>query len=224
LNRGCHLCSAGRPSRWALAHILVVSSFFFFFLAWSQRSEIGCLPYFHTRCGLSANLRCRSETRRTRLTEYAARKKSPSAHHRTTLSGYIFATKAHIDNRKKNLLSSNVSSRCPHNMVNFGLLAAEIGPVVWGTPADFKGFRVLAALLHGSQVVGVSQTLRHWAPPMFGRATNATITFVIGPHASSCMMCCMIYANEDVSWLHLVSDSVIWKHIYKHKHCTHYLH
>jgi len=23
LNRGCHLYSAGRPSRWALAHILV---------------------------------------------------------------------------------------------------------------------------------------------------------------------------------------------------------
>ena len=23
LNKGCHLCSAGRPSRWALAHILV---------------------------------------------------------------------------------------------------------------------------------------------------------------------------------------------------------
>ena len=28
-------------------------------------------------------------------------KKSPSAHHRTTLSGYIFTTKAHIDNQKK---------------------------------------------------------------------------------------------------------------------------
>jgi len=28
-------------------------------------------------------------------------KKSSSAHHRTTLSGYIFATKACIDNRKK---------------------------------------------------------------------------------------------------------------------------
>jgi len=27
--------------------------------------------------------------------------KSPSGHHRTTLSGYIVATKAHIDNRKK---------------------------------------------------------------------------------------------------------------------------
>ena len=34
-------------------------------------------------------------------------------------------------------------------MVNFGPLAAEIDPVVWGTPANFNGFRVLAALLHG---------------------------------------------------------------------------
>jgi len=33
-------------------------------------------------------------------------------------------------------------------MVNFDPLAAEIGPVVWGTPANFNGFRVLAALLH----------------------------------------------------------------------------
>jgi len=45
-------------------------------------------------------------------------------------------------------------------MVNFGPLAAEIGPVLWGTPVNFNGFRVLAALLHGSQVVGVGQTLR----------------------------------------------------------------
>jgi len=45
-------------------------------------------------------------------------------------------------------------------MVNFGLLAAEIDPVVRGTPANFNGFGVLAALLHGSQVVSVSQTLR----------------------------------------------------------------
>ena len=35
---------------------------------------------------------------------------SPSGHHRTTLSGYIFATKARIDNPKK-LLNSNIS---PH--------------------------------------------------------------------------------------------------------------
>jgi len=46
-------------------------------------------------------------------------------------------------------------------MVNFGPLAAEIDPVVWGTPANFSGFHVLAVLLHGTVVVGVSQTLRH---------------------------------------------------------------
>jgi len=45
-------------------------------------------------------------------------------------------------------------------MVNFDPQAAEIGLPVWGTPANFNGFRVLAALLHGSQAVGVSQTLR----------------------------------------------------------------
>jgi len=45
-------------------------------------------------------------------------------------------------------------------MVNFGPLAAETGAVLWGTPANFNGFRVLARLLHGTVVVGVSQTLR----------------------------------------------------------------
>jgi len=81
-----------------------------------------------------------------------------SGHYRTTLSGCIFTIKAHIDNRKKNLLSSNISSTCPHNMVNLGLLAAEIVSLVWCTPGNFNGFRVLAALLHGTLVVGVSQT------------------------------------------------------------------
>ena len=46
-------------------------------------------------------------------------------------------------------------------MVNFGLLAAEIGSLVWGTSANFNGFRVLAALLNGTLVVGVGQTLQH---------------------------------------------------------------
>ena len=42
-------------------------------------------------------------------------------------------------------------------MVNFGALAAEIISIVWGTPGNFNGFRVLAALiLHGTLVVGVS--------------------------------------------------------------------
>ena len=47
-------------------------------------------------------------------------------------------------------------------MVNFGPLAAEIVSLVWGTPANFNGFRILAVLLHVTLVVGVSQTLRRW--------------------------------------------------------------
>jgi len=68
-------------------------------------------------------------------------------------------------------------------MMNFGLLAAEIVSLVWGTPANFNGFRVLPALLHGTPAVGVSQTLRCWTEgaTYIGRAA---ITLGIGPHSS----------------------------------------
>jgi len=73
-------------------------------------------------------------------------KKSPSAHHRTNLSGYVFATKARIDNRKK-IDKQQYLPRCLNNMVNFGPLTAEIGWRVGSTPANFNGFRVLPSLL-----------------------------------------------------------------------------
>ena len=77
--------------------------------------------------------RCKYRTQKSR-------QKSPSRHHRTTLSGHIFTTKACIDNPKKNLLSSNNSSTCPDNMVNFGPLTAEIGSGVWDTLQISTGF------------------------------------------------------------------------------------
>jgi len=98
-----------------------------------------------------------SEMRCTLLAENTGCKKSPFWHHRTTLLGCIFAAEACIDNRKKNLLNIDTSSTCPHNMVNFGLLTVEICWRVWGSPSNFSGFRVLAALLH-TLVLGVSQT------------------------------------------------------------------
>ena len=80
-------------------------SIFFLFLAKSQWPQVGCLPYFETWCGPSANLECRSERCCTRLAANAGpkkvAKKSPTGHHRATLSGYIFGTKACIDNREK---------------------------------------------------------------------------------------------------------------------------
>jgi len=51
-------------------------------------------------------------------------------------------------------------------MVNFGPLAAEISPVVWGTPANFNGFHVLAALLQRRCSVEANQTLHGvWPSP-----------------------------------------------------------
>jgi len=85
-------------------------------------------------------------------------KKSPSAHHRTTLSGYIFATKAYIDNRKKLVKQQhhlNKSSQC-------GELRSTNG---WdrlaslGHPANFNAFRVFASLLHRRRSTEVYQTL-----------------------------------------------------------------
>jgi len=86
-------------------------------------------------------------------------KNLPSGHHRTILSGYIFATKARIDNRKKIVKQQYLLHMFPQYGELFSL-AAEIGSVVRGTPANFNGFRVLAALLHGTPVLGVRQTLR----------------------------------------------------------------
>jgi len=55
----------------------------------------------------------------------------------------------HVSTIGKKLLNTDTSSTCLHNMANFGLLTAEICWRVWETPANFNGFRVLAALLHG---------------------------------------------------------------------------
>jgi len=68
----------------------------------------------------------------------------------------------HVSTIGKNLLNSNASSTCPDNTVNFGRLPAQICWRVWGTPANFNRFRILTALLHGTLVVGVSQTLWRW--------------------------------------------------------------
>ena len=73
---------------------------------------------------------------------------SASAHHRTTLSGYIFASKACINNRKK-LLNSNISSTCCNNMANFGHQRL-ISVLELGNPANFNRFRFLASLLQQS--------------------------------------------------------------------------
>ena len=123
------------------------------------------IPYFHKWCGLSVNLEYRSETCCARLAGNRARKKSPKSRHLGTIPQLCRAISSqlwHVSTigSEKNLLSTNNSPICPHNMVNFGPLAAEIDPVVWGTPANFNGFSRLGRLTAGTPVLGVSHTLR----------------------------------------------------------------
>jgi len=83
----------------------------------------------------------------TRLAENTRRKNSPSAHHRTTLSGYIFATKALMDNRKKVVKQQYLL----HMSSQYGELQCTNGWdrfVSLGHPANFNKFRVLASLLY----------------------------------------------------------------------------
>jgi len=149
--------------------LLLLLSIFLSFLAYSQPSHIGCLPYFYTWCSLSANLGCRSETCCTRLADNTGRKKSSKIRHLGTITQLcqaIFSQRRHISTIWKNVLNSNISSTCSHNKSTFGPLAADIGSLVWGTPANFNGLRVLASLLQRRRSTEANQTLHDvWPSP-----------------------------------------------------------
>ena len=96
-----------------------------------------------------------------RLAENTGRKKSPKIRHLRTIAQICRAKASQlkhvIDNRKK-LIKQQYLPHMSFNKANLDPLAAEIVSLVWGTPANFNEFRVLAALLHDTLVV--SQTLR----------------------------------------------------------------
>jgi len=91
-------------------------------------------------------------------------------------------------------------------MMNFGLLAAETISLVWGTRSNFNGFRVLVALLHGTLVVGVSETEAlnrgRQSPSIFSRAA---ITLGIGPHSSL-----NYYASNSLDMEKMCRNGVKW--------------
>ena len=140
-------------------------------------------------------------------------KNSPSAYHRTNFSGYI------SQQAKTNLLNSNMSSTCPHNMVNVGSLTAEIGSGVWGTPTNFNWFCVLASLLQRRRSTETNQTLHDvWPSPALthyedintfgGCCPRAAITLDIGLHSSSSSFPRLISAVPN--WMSTVLLHVVW--------------
>jgi len=164
LNTGRHIYSTGRPSRWALSHILVPCGFFLILLSsFFLRHNLSGrrLHVYHTRCGPSANLGFRSETCCTRLDENTRRKNDAKiaigapSHNVVGLLSSQLRAKARMDNREKLVKQQYL----PHHALTIWRTLAHLRMrSVGDTPTNFSGFRVLAALLHGTLVVGVSQT------------------------------------------------------------------
>jgi len=122
-----------RADHYIFALLFLFSSSFFFS---SPNLSSRRLDVCHTWCSLIANLECSLKRAARGSLKMQDAKKSPKSRHLRTivqLCRAISSQLRHVSTiGKKNLLSSNISSSCPQNMVNFALLAAEIGPVVWG--------------------------------------------------------------------------------------------
>jgi len=142
-----------------------------------------------------------------------------SGHHRTTLSGYISSQLRHIDNRKK-LMSKQ--QYLLHIFPQYGQFRPTSGWdrfVSLGTPANFNGFRVLAALLHGT--LGVSQTAalnrgRHLYSA--GRSSRLALAHILvcmtfGVSAFCCL-CGLITQNFNG----LFMDVAVWNKASKQAH------
>ena len=147
----------------------------------------------------------------TRLAGNTGRKNDAKNRHLCTIAQLCRAISSQLRHvstiGKKNLLSSNISSTCPHNMVNFGPLAAEIVSLFWDTPGNFNGFRVLAALLHGSQVVRRQPNFaalnrgRHlWSA---GRPSRWALAYILVSHISLfSSFCCRSFKHSyNVLWI-----------------------
>jgi len=110
-------------------------------------------------------------------------KNSPSGHHRTTLSGYIVANKARIDNWKKKLAKQQYF---PHMFLQYGELRPTSGWdgfVSLGHPSYFERLPRLGSVSarHSSSGRQPNCGVEQRAPPVFGRAA---ITLDNGPHSS----------------------------------------
>jgi len=180
---------------------LYICPFFFFpllsfFLAYSQPSQIGCLPYLHAWCGLSANLECMSEMCCTLLAEIQDAKNRQKFAIWAPSHNFIrlCLCKEGIYRQSEKNLNSNISSTCPHNMANFGPLMDEIGLPVWGTPTNFNGFRVLPSLLQRRRSPQANQTL-HDAWPSPGLVHYVYVSGALAPLMQFCPVQNLLYVQ-----------------------------
>jgi len=135
--------------------------------------------------------------------KYKTQKWRKNCHLRTIaqLCPAICLQRRRVSRIEKKLLNSNAFSTCPHNMANFGSLTAEIDSVVWGTPANFNGFRVLASLL---------QRRRSFARCLAVSRADTSYIHFLGPLAP--------WRNFDRCKIHFTSKSCVL--LYWQRYCT----
>jgi len=119
-------------------------------------------------CGLSAKSECGSDmccTPHAARWKYRTQKWRKNRHLRTIaqLCRAVPSQLRHISTVAKKLLNSNISTICPHNMVNVGLLTAKIGWWVLGTAANFNGFAV------SQNLACYNFDIHEWILTFFGR-------------------------------------------------------
>jgi len=151
----------------------VVTIFFFvcfFFSSPTQWLRIGCLPYFHTWCGLSANLECRSEMCFMQLTENTRTQKlCKKNYHLHTIAQRCRAASSqlrHYQQSEKNLLNSNISSTCAENMLTTEIMVGD-----FGTPSKFQQVLRLGFVTAPTSLSRGNQTLQclsvSWAGTLY---------------------------------------------------------
>ena len=231
------LCN--RAGRYIFA-LWFLSFFFFSSPNLSGRS----LPYFHTWCGLSENLGCRSETWCTRLAGNAGPNKSPKSRHLGTIPQLCRAISSQlrqcIDNRKKHVKQQYLLHMSPQ----YGELRSTTG---WdrlaslGHPRKFQRGSHLGSVTaryssSGRQPNFAALDRRHH---LFGRTA---ITLGIGPHSSlmfffvtnnalancKCNNCsskqrCNMPISEvstiaRVHYLFMYTTWYIWRHCWRRSH------
>jgi len=165
--------------------------FFFFFLAYSQWPQIGCLSYFHTWGSHSANLESRSEMCCTQLTENTGCKNYAKNRHLGTIAQLCQA----ISSQLRHILTIGKKLVKQQYLLHMSSQYGECQPthgwdqlVSFGHPANFNGFRILASLLHRRRSTEFNQTLHNVWPSLglvlylyiFGRGRCTHRTSKIG--------------------------------------------
>ena len=116
----------------------------------------------------AARCKCRTQKKLQKIAIWA-----PSHN----LSGYIFATKARYRQSEKNLLSSNISSTCPDNMVNlepkFQGEGSSLGNIFWFLQ-NYTHFAIQQCKLHRA-TYRLFDTIRACDGQMDGRTDGIAI-------------------------------------------------